>query len=577
MDLVLNPSNSEKPETKFREYEYCFTVTMFSTRVRRPVLKCFTTRTRSCSLLLVDGNGVNSRRFVVIISAKCHCHLMSQPPQDLTLPLLLVSLVSAASVVAVLDSDDEDDDEVPNIAATVIAEALPLFRRNKRRAEAANNGQATKKWRKFDYEGAMNNIQRDYLGPDPFFGHYFERVFRVSRGIVERLLQVAGASSSFFVLQRNKVTGELGIRPEAKVLIALKQLAFGSSTIAYIDYFQMSDTTGRKCFKDLCKIIATSELREEYLGSPTKSDARRLSRMHEVEYGVPGCIGSLYCRHVRWRTCPRAWHGQYEGKEGTATIAIEAVADHTTRIWHTAFGFPGTLNDINIWDQSPLLRSFIDGSFQRDIDFDYVINGKSFGQLWLMVDGIYPELSRFVKNVSVPITEEHRYYSKWQEACRKCVERAFGILKRKFMILSNPIELFFESDIRYVVEACIILHNMMVEIRVQRDEEEHGDNYQLLPEAHLNAEEVHLNGDEDAATLGSNSTAPLLTTRERLERLKERWPHNMPDEEARNEMHEAIADHFRGLKDQWDKLYDRKKHFELRDAVVAVVNSQRVK
>jgi Plant transposon protein len=122
------------------------------------------------------------------------------------------------------------------------------------------------------------------------------------------------------------------------------------------------------------------------------------------------------------------------------------------------------LNDINIWDQSPLLRSFLNGTFERDTDFDFVINGKSFDMLWIMVDGIYPELSRFIKNISVPITEEHKYYSKWQESCRKSVERAFGILQRKFMILVHPMELFFESDIRYVVEACIILHNMMVEL-----------------------------------------------------------------------------------------------------------------
>jgi Plant transposon protein len=52
-----------------------------------------------------------------------------------------------------------------------------------------------------------------------------------------------------------------------------------------------------------------------------------------------------------------------------------------------------------------------------------------------MVDGIYPELSRFVKNISVPLTEKHKKYSKWQELARKSVERAFGILQRKFMIV----------------------------------------------------------------------------------------------------------------------------------------------
>jgi Plant transposon protein len=84
-------------------------------------------------------------------------------------------------------------------------------------------------------------------------------------------------------------------------------------------------------------------------------------------------------------TCPRVWHGQYEGtKEGLASIVLEAVADYTTRIWHTTFGFPGTLNDINIWDQSNLLKSFLDGSFSSKVrNWRYRLNrvhaGKELG------------------------------------------------------------------------------------------------------------------------------------------------------------------------------------------------------
>jgi Plant transposon protein len=205
-------------------------------------------------------------------------------------------------------------------------------------------------------------------------------------------------------------------------LAALKQMAFGVAGIAFTDYFQMSDTTARKCLKDLCKIISTSpELCSKYLRSQMRADARQLSRMDEIDVGVPGCIGCLDCMHVYWRTCPRAWHGQYEGKEGSASIVLEAVADYTTKIWHTTFGFPGTLNDINIWDQSNLLKSFLDGSFSM-INFPFEINGKQFQYLWIMVDGIYPELSRFVKNISVPLTEKHKKYSKWQESARKSVE-----------------------------------------------------------------------------------------------------------------------------------------------------------
>lgn len=49
-----------------------------------------------------------------------------------------------------------------------------------------------------------------------------------------------------------------------------------------------------------------------------------------------------------------------------------------------------------------------------------------------------------------------------QEAARKCVERAFGILVAKFHILKNPIRNWQMDDIKNILYCCIILHNMVV-------------------------------------------------------------------------------------------------------------------
>ena len=43
------------------------------------------------------------------------------------------------------------------------------------------------------------------------------------------------------------------------------------------------------------------------------------------------------------------------------------------------------------------------------------IGGKKFRQIFLLVDGIYPELARFVKSFQEPISKSKIYYSKWQE------------------------------------------------------------------------------------------------------------------------------------------------------------------
>jgi hypothetical protein len=92
-------------------------------------------------------------------------------------------------------------------------------------------------------------------------------------------------------------------------------------------------------------------------------------------------VGSLDCMHVGWRLCPVALQGQFEGKEQKPTLILEAVADYDLWLWHSCFNHPGSLNDINVWDKSPLLREFLDGTFSEDVDFEFEINGTVFHQV----------------------------------------------------------------------------------------------------------------------------------------------------------------------------------------------------
>jgi hypothetical protein len=58
---------------------------------------------------------------------------------------------------------------------------------------------------------------------------------------------------------------------------------------------------------------------------------------------------------------PQAWKGQIVGMEGYTAIGLDAVADYDLWIWRSVFGFPGSLNDINIWVRITLFQSMLDG------------------------------------------------------------------------------------------------------------------------------------------------------------------------------------------------------------------------
>ncbi len=95
-----------------------------------------------------------------------------------------------------------------------------------------------------------------------------------------------------------------------------------------------------------------------------------------------------------------------------------------------------------------------------------------FHHFWMLVDGIYPSLARFVNPISVPLGKMEALFSMWQEAKWKDVEHFFGVFKQKFHFFNRPIPLPFIEDIIDTFYCCIILHNMAVSERMASEEDE---------------------------------------------------------------------------------------------------------
>ncbi|CAM8934195.1 unnamed protein product [Rhodiola kirilowii] len=223
--------------------------------------------------------------------------------------------------------------------------------------------------------------------------------------------------------QKKDASGRLGLSPLQKCTAALRMLAYGIAADAVDEYVRISESTARLALTKFTKGII-NQFGSEYMRRPTPDDLVRLLQIGE-DRGFLGMIGSIDCMHWEWKNCPVAWKAQYQGRAGVATLVLEAVADRDLWIWHSFFGIPGSCNDLNVLHRSPVFQDILEG---RAPPVNFTVNGHRYNKGYYLTDGIYPKWAMFIQSVTCPQTRKDKLFAQYQEAARKDVERAFGVL-----------------------------------------------------------------------------------------------------------------------------------------------------
>ncbi|CAM8926970.1 unnamed protein product [Rhodiola kirilowii] len=309
-----------------------------------------------------------------------------------------------------------------------------------------------------DREEGNARLYRDYFSENPTYPEsIFRRRFRMRRSLFLRIQRELAVHDVYFT-QRVDAVGVLGLSPLQKITASLRMLAYGTPADAIDDYIRIGESTAieslRKFARGVVEIFGA-----EYMRRPTNEDLARLLTVAENR-GFPGMLGSIDCMHWKWKNCPTAWQGMYTGQVHEPTIILEAVASYDLWIWHAFFGLPGSLNDINVLDRSNLFEELTEG---RGPAVTYTINGHEYNMGYYLADGIYPSWPTFVKTIPSPQGNKKKYFAALQESARKDVERAFGVLQSRFAMIRGPSRFWDVETMKYIMFACIILHNMIIE------------------------------------------------------------------------------------------------------------------
>ncbi|KAE8958517.1 hypothetical protein PR002_g30841 [Phytophthora rubi] len=361
-----------------------------------------------------------------------------------------------------LDEDDDDDD----LLAQQVLFSTPKEDVARRRGGSQPGKRANKDR---DFQARYKRFVQQYFAPNSVYDELdFRRRNRMSKPLFSRVLDGVLEADPQYFEQRPDATKRMGIHPMLKVTSALRVLAYAMSADALDENLEMSDTV---IYNNVTHFVEAvdKQFGSEYLRSPNETDMQRLLQMN-ARRGFVGMWCSIDCMHWEWQNCPSGWAGQFKGKEKKPTVVLEACADQELWIWHASFGWPGSLNDLNILDRSPVFDDLMNGTAPR---VNFKINGHEYNMAYCLADGIYPDWAVFIKTLSQPRGNKQKKIAAVQEALRKDVERAFGVLQARWRILAVPCKLHSRLDMEKVMRACIILHNMICEENRNSNVDEH--------------------------------------------------------------------------------------------------------
>ena len=98
---------------------------------------------------------------------------------------------------------------------------------------------------------------------------------------------------------------------------------------------------------------------------------------------------------------------------------MEAIASKNLWIWHAFFGMPGSHNELNVLDHSPLFDDLIHGKMPP---VSYKVNGRQFTMGYYLSDGIYLPWATLMQTIHEPKTAKETLFAKQQEAAKKDIE-----------------------------------------------------------------------------------------------------------------------------------------------------------
>lgn len=257
---------------------------------------------------------------------------------------------------------------------------------------------------------------------------------------------------------------------EIKILGTLYWLGEGCSfrTIHNVAGRILTTQTFRAFALDFCRVVA-QELTPVHIRMPSTPEELGVVNEAYKRRGFPGACGSMDGVQFYWDACPYRLRTTFTGKEKKPTVGFNCTVDHDCKFLHVGELFAGRINDKTKVRYDKYVAKLRTGEF-KDVTFNYVdAQGAVQRETgpYVICDNGYHAWTQTLAPCKTTAVPHLALWSKKAESTRKDVERAFGILQKRFRILKFPFTLRDTRDIEYVVLACCTFHNMLFDFDSQ--------------------------------------------------------------------------------------------------------------
>lgn len=128
--------------------------------------------------------------------------------------------------------------------------------------------------------------------------------------------------------------------------------------------------------------------------------------------------------------------------------------DSSLKFTDIAVNWPGSAHDSRIFNETRLCDALEEGRYRG----------------FLLGDSRYACRSYLLTPFLTPQTEKEVRYNAAHVKTRNVIERAFGVLKRRFSVLSTPVRTKL-ANTKNIIVACAVLHNIAIMNRLPLGDE----------------------------------------------------------------------------------------------------------